>query len=183
MCAEELPTVSWTESGGLAAHSIHNGLTVLEEAHRFWHGEKVAFGVISMLMREDHPFDVVEEVVDFCLEVVLPVALDDLGLDGVTHEELRKVAELACAEGEKIHNEPFDVYPETVLHHHRRGRPRRAVHTGEAELPAVTELRAAPQAPARQEAGFSVPEARRDERRASSASRAASSAVAASAVR
>lgn len=115
VCAEELPTVSWTESGGLAAHSIHNGLTVLEEAHRFWHGEKVAFGVISMLMREDHPFDVVEEVVDFCREVGLPVALDDLGLDGVTHEELRKIAELACAEGEKIHNEPFDVYPETVL--------------------------------------------------------------------
>ncbi len=104
------------ESGGLAAaHSIHNGLTVLEETHRFWHGEKVAFGVISMLMLEGRPFDVVEEVVDFCLEVGLPVGLDDLGLDGVSHEELRKVAELACAEGETIHNEPFDVYPETVL--------------------------------------------------------------------
>lgn len=130
------------ESGGLAAaHSIHNGLTALEETHRFMHGEKVAFGVISMLMLEDRPFDDIQEVVDFCIEVGLPVALDDLGLDGATREELRKVAELACAGGETIHNEPFDVYPETVLDAiiaaDAFGRQRRAVFTGEAELPAV----------------------------------------------
>ena len=36
------------ESGGLAAaHSIHNGLTALHETHDYWHGEKVAFGVIG----------------------------------------------------------------------------------------------------------------------------------------
>ena len=30
------------ESGGLAgAHAIHNGLTVLEECHHMYHGEKV----------------------------------------------------------------------------------------------------------------------------------------------
>jgi glycerol dehydrogenase len=130
------------ESGGLAAaHSIHNGLTVLEETHQFWHGEKVAFGVIAMLMLEDRPFDVVAEVVDFCLEVGLPVALDDLGLENASKEDLRKAAEVACADGETIYNEPFDVYPQTlldaILAADALGRQRRAVLTGEAELPAV----------------------------------------------
>jgi Iron-containing alcohol dehydrogenase len=95
------------ESGGLgAAHSVHNGLTALEGTHDHWHGEKVAFGVISMLMLEGRP---AEEVVDFCLEVGLPVALEDIGLEGVGREELERVAEAACMEGETIHNMPYEV--------------------------------------------------------------------------
>lgn len=132
------------ESGGLAAaHSIHNGLTALEGTHHFWHGEKVAFGVISMLMLEGQPAEVVEEVVDFCLEVGLPVALEDIGLEGVSREELEKVAEAACAEGETIHNEPFDVHPEMVLDAMIAadifGRQRRTALEGEARLPAVAQ--------------------------------------------
>jgi len=103
------------ESGGLAAaHSIHDGLTILPDTHHFLHGEKVAFGTISMLMLEERPAEVVEEVVDFCLEVGLPVSLGDIGLEGINQEELEKVSVAACAEGETIHNEPFDVYPEAV---------------------------------------------------------------------
>jgi glycerol dehydrogenase len=103
------------ESGGLAAaHSIHDGLTILPDTHHFLHGEKVAFGTISMLMLEERPAEVVEEVVDFCLEVGLPVTLGDIGLEGINQEELEKVSVAACAEGETIHNEPFDVYPEAV---------------------------------------------------------------------
>ena len=132
------------ESGGLAAaHSIHNGLTALEGTHHFWHGEKVAFGVISMLMLEGQPAEVVEEVVDFCLEVGLPVALEDIGLEGVSREELEKVAEAACAEGETIHNEPFEVHPEMVLDAMLAadtfGRQRRAALEGEARLPTVAQ--------------------------------------------
>ena len=130
------------ESGGLAAaHSVHNGLTALESTHHYWHGEKVAFGVISMLMLEERPAAVVEEVVDFCLEVGLPVTLEDIGLEGVSREDLEKVAEAACAEGETIHNEPFDVYPQMVLDAMLAadafGHQRRALIAGEATLPAV----------------------------------------------
>ena len=64
------------ESGGLAAaHSIHNGLTVLHETHDYWHGEKVAIGVIALLVLEGRPQALVDEVVDFCLRVGLPVTL------------------------------------------------------------------------------------------------------------
>lgn len=130
------------ESGGLAAaHSVHNGLTVLEGTHDYWHGEKVAFGVISMLMLEERPAEVVEELVDLCLEVGLPVTLENIGVGDASREDLTQVADAACAEGETIHNEPFDVYPEMVvdamLAADAFGHQRRAVLEGEARLPAV----------------------------------------------
>ena len=62
------------ESAGLAgAHAIHNGLTVLEECHHMYHGEKVAFGTITQLVLENVPVDELEEIIDFCIEVGLPL--------------------------------------------------------------------------------------------------------------
>jgi glycerol dehydrogenase len=104
------------ESGGLAAaHSIHDGLTVLPGTHHLLHGEKVAFGTISMLVLEGRPAEVVEEVVDFCLSVGLPVTLGNVGLAGIRRGDLEKVSVAACAEGETIHNEPFAVDPRMVV--------------------------------------------------------------------
>jgi glycerol dehydrogenase len=104
------------ESGGLAAaHAIHNGLTALAPTHDFMHGEKVSFGVASMLMLERRPIAQIDEVFDFCLAVGLPIRFADIGLDGVSREDLRKVSELACAEEETIHNEPFEVRPAMVV--------------------------------------------------------------------
>jgi glycerol dehydrogenase len=41
------------ESSGLAAaHAIHNGLTTVPQSHAFFHGEKVAFGVLVQLILE-----------------------------------------------------------------------------------------------------------------------------------
>ena len=132
------------ESGGLAAaHSIHNGLTALEGTHHYWHGEKVAFGLVSMLMLEERPAVLVEEVVDFCLEVGLPVTLEDIGIGDASREDLEKVAEGACVEGETIHNEPFTIYPQMVvdamISADAFGQQRRAVLEGEVRLPAVAE--------------------------------------------
>ena len=46
------------ESAGLAgAHAIHNGLTVLEECHHMYHGEKVAFGTLAQLVLENVPLN------------------------------------------------------------------------------------------------------------------------------
>lgn len=98
------------ESGGLAAaHAIHNGLTVLEETHHYYHGEKVAFATIVQLVMEDRPTDEIFEVIGFCESVGLPTTLDDLGLKDITEEQLRRVAEASTAEGETIHNMPFKV--------------------------------------------------------------------------
>ena len=104
------------ESGGLAAsHSIHNGLTVLEKTHAFYHGEKVAFGTLASLFLTDKSIDVIDEVFDFCESVGLPTTLARIGLADVSDEELLAVAEASCAEGETIHNDSVPVTPRSVF--------------------------------------------------------------------
>ncbi|WP_284143003.1 glycerol dehydrogenase [Caloranaerobacter azorensis] len=103
------------ESGGLAAaHSIHNGFTVLKECHHLYHGEKVAFGTIVQLVLENRPIEEIEEVIEFCISVGLPITLEDMGIKEINHDDIMKVAKASCAEGETIHNMPFKVTPETV---------------------------------------------------------------------
>ncbi|MDV7103743.1 glycerol dehydrogenase [Vibrio sp. TH_r3] len=104
------------ESGGLAAaHAIHNGLTLLEECHHLYHGEKVAFGTITQLILENAPTDEIEEVLNFCHSVGLPTCLADMGVKQIDKDKLYEVAKLATAEGETIHNMPFIVTAESVL--------------------------------------------------------------------
>lgn len=104
------------ESGGLAAaHSIHNGLTVLKETHGYFHGEKVAIGTLASLFLTDKPNNVIDEVFSFCETVGLPTALADIGLSAISDDALMKVAKRACAEGETIHNEPVPVTDEMVF--------------------------------------------------------------------
>jgi glycerol dehydrogenase len=105
------------ESGGLAAaHAIHNGFTVLPDTHSAMHGEKVAIGTQAGLFLTDQPLELIDEVYDFCEEVGLPTTLEEIGLPAeVVDEDLWKVAEAACAEGETIHNEPRPVTPADVV--------------------------------------------------------------------
>lgn len=103
------------ESGGLAAaHAIHDGLTILEGTHKYFHGEKVAFGTIVQLTLENAPMEEIEEVLDFCLSIGLPVCLEDIGVDHITEEELYQVAEKACIPEESIYAMPFPITVEKV---------------------------------------------------------------------
>lgn len=104
------------ESAGLAAaHAIHNGLTVLEECHHMYHGEKVAFGTITQLVLENIPAEDLEDIIDWCIELGLPVTLEELGVTEVTDEKIMAVATAACAPTDTIHNMPFEVTPEKVF--------------------------------------------------------------------
>jgi glycerol dehydrogenase len=104
------------ESAGLAsAHSIHNGLTALSGTHAFYHGEKVAIGVLAGLFLADRPRALIEEIYAFCESVGLPTTLAQIGLPAPTDAELWEVARKACADGETIHNEPLPVSPEKVF--------------------------------------------------------------------
>lgn len=103
------------ESGGLAAaHAIHDGLTILEGTHKYFHGEKVAFGTIAQLALENAPMGEIEEVLEFCLSIGLPVCLEDIGVNNITEEELYQVAEKACIPEESIYAMPFPVTVEKV---------------------------------------------------------------------
>jgi glycerol dehydrogenase len=103
------------ESSGLAAaHAIHNGLTAAPATHAYFHGEKVAYGLLVQLVLEGQPRSVVEPVLRFATEVSLPVTLAKIGLAELPADLLGQVAARATAEGETIHNEPFEVRPDMV---------------------------------------------------------------------
>jgi glycerol dehydrogenase len=103
------------ESSGLAAaHAVHNGLTAVPQTHSFFHGEKVAFGVLVQLVLERKPAAEVEEVLHFASRVGLPTTLGAIGLRGVAGESLDRIASRSTVEGETIHHEPFPVEPHMV---------------------------------------------------------------------
>lgn len=103
------------ESGGLAAaHAIHDGLTILEGTHKYFHGEKVAFGTLAQLVLENSSEEEINQVLDFCLEVGLPVCLEDIGVYEISEEELMEVAVKSCIYEESVHSMPFPISVEAV---------------------------------------------------------------------
>jgi glycerol dehydrogenase len=102
------------ENGGIAAaHSVHNGLTQLEDTHHATHGEKVNVGIIAQLVLEGRDDAFVDDVVDFSVALGLPVTLADVGVEDPSDDDLDRVARAAVAEGETIHN-AFDASADEV---------------------------------------------------------------------
>ncbi len=110
-----LSGIGFESSGLAAAHSVHNGLTALEETHAFYHGEKVAFGTLTGLFLNSSSEDEINEVYSFCESVGLPVTLNDIGIVNTQKEHLMKAAENACVKGSAIFHEPTGVTPAKVL--------------------------------------------------------------------
>ncbi len=112
-----LSGLGFENTGLAAAHSIHNGFTILEKKikpHQY-HGELVTFGTIVQLVLENRDLDTIVDYMRWAHKVGLPINLSELGLEGVSDEELWKVAEKVVALGETIHNEPFGVTAEMVF--------------------------------------------------------------------
>ncbi|ELY98774.1 glycerol dehydrogenase [Natrialba aegyptia DSM 13077] len=102
------------ENGGLAAaHSIHNGLTQLEDTHHATHGEKVNFGTLTQLVLEGRSNAFIEDIIDFSVATDLPVTLAELGVDNPSQDDLDRVAQATVADEETIHN-AFDVSSDEV---------------------------------------------------------------------
>lgn len=102
------------ESGGLAAaHAVNDGFAFVPQAHDSMHGEKVAFGTIVQLILEKSEEEL-NQVVDFCIRVGLPVTLEDLGIKQVIKEEIQAVAKAACVKTQSTKNMPFLVSEEDV---------------------------------------------------------------------
>lgn len=103
------------ESSGLAAaHAVHNGLTAVSQTHPYYHGEKVAYGLLTQLVLEGKPRSVIDPVLTFSSAVGLPITLAEIGLKEMSPDMLEQIATRATAEGETIHNEPFTVTSDMV---------------------------------------------------------------------
>ena len=88
------------------AHSIHNGLTVLEETHHALHGEKVAYGILVQLVLEDRPEEI-EDLLPFYRQLGLPVSLSDLGVKNISDQVIAAIATKSTNPGESIHAMPI----------------------------------------------------------------------------
>jgi glycerol dehydrogenase len=105
-----LSGLGFESSGVCTAHAIGNGLTMLAACHEFSHGEKVAFGTVSQLcLDEDVDPQVRIKVVDWMIEVGLPVTFEELNLDGVAETELMKAAASFVGPGSIALNHVFPV--------------------------------------------------------------------------
>lgn len=108
-----LSGIGFESSGLAAAHAIHNGLTIMEDLHHLYHGEKVAFGVLVQLALENE-MDDLETVLAFNRSVGLPTCFKDMGITNLDKEKLMEVANAATVSGETIHNMPFEVTADSV---------------------------------------------------------------------
>lgn len=103
------------ESCGIAcAHAVHNGLTVLPATHAYYHGEKVAFGVLTGLHLNSADMAEIDEVYSFCECIGLPTTLSELDIDYQDKEQINKVAIATCVPGSSIHKEAGEITPELV---------------------------------------------------------------------
>jgi glycerol dehydrogenase len=110
-----LSGIGFESSGLAAAHSIHNGLTALPETHAYYHGEKVAFGLLAGLHLTDVLPDEMDTVYSFCEQIGLPTTLSGLGITDISRDRLMEVAVKACDPKEGIHHEAGLITPEKVL--------------------------------------------------------------------
>lgn len=90
-----LSGLGFENTGCAASHGLHDALTVLPETNAYYHGEKVAFGVLCELILENRSKEEIDKVLDFCFEIGLPITLEDIGITDSSREYLMKVAEEA----------------------------------------------------------------------------------------
>lgn len=105
----------------VAAHAVHNGLTQLPQAHHALHGEKVAYGILVQLRLEELvtgsqlAATARRQLIAFYDQIGLPKTLEALGLENISLEDLRQVAQFTCLPQSDIHRLPFTVTPELLL--------------------------------------------------------------------
>lgn len=105
------------ESCGVAtAHMIANCMPSFPECKGLMHGEEVAFGIISQFcLDENLPTDEMLKLVDFMVDVGLPVTFAELGLAGVTRDRLKQIGDICAGPGSLCHAHPFKVTSESVV--------------------------------------------------------------------
>jgi glycerol dehydrogenase len=124
-----LSGLGFENTGCAGAHSIANGLAALPESHKSLHGEKVAFGVICQLVIENRPTEELHRIIDFCLNIGLPITLEDLQVETI-QENIRIISEESMAFNWL--SEPFSVTSNMVydaiittdryVHHYKKSK-------------------------------------------------------------
>lgn len=99
------------ENGGLsAAHAVGNGLSVLPEAQKALHGEKVAFGTIVQMVLEGRPEGEIRAILELYTRLGLPRTLTEvLGVPSIDRASVEAIAAKATVPGSIMENMPGRV--------------------------------------------------------------------------
>lgn len=97
-----------------AAHSIHDALTYFPETVHLLHGAKVAYGIMVQLALEKK-WEEIRKLLPFYQQLQLPANLQDLHLEALSEEEIRKLATYTVSPDKTIHLLPFEVTEATVF--------------------------------------------------------------------
>jgi uncharacterized oxidoreductase len=96
-----------------AAHSIHNGLTVLPETGEFLHGTKVAYGILVQLALEENDDELVQLAAS--LEMLgLPTRLAELNVDFGQRQKIDALIAHTIRASESIHLMPGKIDAERL---------------------------------------------------------------------
>ncbi len=98
-----LSGVGWESCGTAAAHVLGTRLADIPQLHPVMHGEKVAFGIVTQLLL-DPETDMADaaELVDFMLELGLPVTMEEICLDQVSETDLLAWCQRQCVPGSRL---------------------------------------------------------------------------------
>ena len=106
--------MGFENTGCAFAHSISHAIYgKVETKVEPMHGEKVAYGCVIQLIMENKPVEEIDELIEFCLDVGLPITLKDLTIDP-TDDNIAKIAE-ASKEPGLWDSEPFYITLDMVI--------------------------------------------------------------------
>lgn len=107
-----LSSMGFENCGLGAAHSFGVGVGTLKGTEDKLHGELVGFGVVANLIIENYPEDKIDKIIKFCIDVGLPVTLDELGVEDQSHENIERAGEACFGMGSNMQNLAFEVTEE-----------------------------------------------------------------------
>lgn len=110
-----LSGVGFESNQSAASHAVQNAMTAIPASHEYYHGEKVAFGILCQLALESWDDEEIDKFCKLCIHVGLPVTLAEVGMADISDEDIMCMAKLACKEGETIHNTVVPVTPRVVF--------------------------------------------------------------------
>lgn len=103
------------------AHAVYSGLTIFPEVHEVYHGEIVAFGILTQLAMEGRPDEEILDVIAYYKQVNLPCTLGEMGIEAsLISEDQWQTLGSVTVEIEDMANMPFKVTPQMVIDGIRR---------------------------------------------------------------
>lgn len=102
--------LGFENTGCAAAHGIHAGLSEMDGDHQDhgFHGEKVAFSIMCMLVLENTPQAEMDEAIRFMTDIGLPITLEQLNIEP-SDENIDKIVDHTVNHNNLIHHEPLII--------------------------------------------------------------------------